>query len=415
MPFGFGKPTDVILEVFIIKALFLNEDLTLSLEETEKPTLQNPTDAIIKVSAASICGSDIHFITGEVALYPNDRFIIGHEGVGVVEEVGSMVTNFKPGDRVVIPAGIACGDCIQCREGRIYACEMNTLFGHGRIKGNLPGLQSEYVRMPLADHNLVHIPDSVTDKEVLLVGDVLSTGYIGVINGKPQPGEDIAIFGAGPVGLCAVASAKLFSPSRIILVDLEDYRLEAGLKLGATHVINASTTDAAKEVRRITNGVGTQVSVDAAAFPETINNCLACTAKGGTVSVIGISPWKIEFNMARHDQVKVYFIGYNQEIIPQTDFSDPGQFFRGPDPPYRVMGTAEQKNFILGIAGFALQVIKINEIGRTCIDQPVLDQSTLVSFRGCVEGIVDRCLDNHAISRIGKGLDGQKKGTDHSR
>lgn len=297
--FGLGKPTDVILEVFIIKALFLNEDLTLSLEETEKPTLQNPTDVIIKVSAASICGSDIHFITGEVALYPNDRFIIGHEGVGVVEEVGSMVTKFKPGDRVAIPAGIACGDCIQCREGRIYACEMNTLFGHGRIKGNLPGLQSEYVRMPLADRNLVHIPDSVTDKEVLLVGDVLSTGYIGVINGKPKPGEDIAIFGAGPVGLCAVASAKLFSPSRIILVDLEDYRLEAGLKLGATHVINAASTNAAKEVMKITKGVGAQVSVDAAAFPETINNCLACTAKGGTVSVIGISPWKIEFNMGR--------------------------------------------------------------------------------------------------------------------
>lgn len=287
------------LEVLNIKALFLQEDLTLSFEETEKPTIQDPTDIIVKVTAASICGSDIHFITGEVPLYPNDRFIIGHEGVGVVEEVGSKVTRCKPGDRIVIPAGIACGDCPQCQAGRIYACELNTLFGHGRIKGNLPGIQSEYVRMPLADRNLVHIPDSVTDKEALLVGDVLSTGYIGVTNGKPRPGEDIAIFGAGPVGLCAVASARLFSPSRIILVDLEEYRLEAGLKLGATHTINASSTNAAKEIMRITNGVGAQVTVDAAAFPETINNCLACTAKGGTVSVIGISPWKIDFNMGR--------------------------------------------------------------------------------------------------------------------
>ncbi len=285
--------------MLIIKALFFQEDLTLSLEETAKPTLQKPTDIIMKVTGASICGSDIHFITGEVPLYPNDRFIIGHEGVGVVEEVGSMVTKCKPGDRVAIPAGVACGDCPQCLAGRMYACELNTLFGHGKIKGDLPGLQSEYVRMPFADHNIVHIPDSVTDKEALLAGDVLSTGYIGVINGKPQPGEDIAVFGAGPVGLCAVATAKLFSPSRLILVDLEDYRLEAGLKLGATHIINASKTDAAKEIRKITGGAGVQVSVDAVAFPETINNCLACTAKGGTVSVIGMIPWKIELNMGR--------------------------------------------------------------------------------------------------------------------
>ncbi len=217
----------------------------------------------------------------------------------MVEEVGSLVTKCKPGDRVVIPAGITCGVCSQCKAGRLYACEYNTLFGHGKIKGDLPGIQAEYVRMPFADNSLVSIPDSVTDQEALFVGDILSTGYIGVSNGKPQPGEDIAIFGAGPVGLCTVACAKLFSPARIILVDLEDYRLEAGLKLGATHVINASSCDAAKEIRKITNGVGVQVAVDAAAFPETINNCLACTAKGGIISVIGISPWKVELNMGR--------------------------------------------------------------------------------------------------------------------
>ena len=227
------------------------------------------------------------------------NFIIGHEGVGVVEEVGSAVQNFKPGDRVVIPGGVACGKCSECRAGRFYACKYDYMFGAGKNKGDLPGVQAEYVRIPFADVSVVPIPDSVTDKEALFVGDILSTGYIGVINGKVKPGDDVAIFGAGPVGLCTVACAKLFSPARIFLIDLEDYRLEAGSKLGATHIINASTTRAAREIRSITNGVGVQVSIDAAAFPATIDDCLACTAKGGTISVIGMSPFRIDFAMGK--------------------------------------------------------------------------------------------------------------------
>jgi alcohol dehydrogenase len=280
-----------------IKALFLRDEFKLSLEEVDRPTLMDPTDIIVKVTASSICASDIHFITGEVPLAPN--FIIGHEGIGVVEEIGSDIHNFKVGDRVAIPYMVSCGTCAECKSGRTYACEKDLQFGVGKARGDLPGLQAEYARVPWADSSLIPIPESITDKEALFAGDILSTGYFGVTSGKVRPGDDVAIFGAGPVGLCTVACAKLYSPARIFLVDLEDYRLEAGLRLGATHIINASKTKAAKEIRKITNGVGVQVSIDAAGFPSTIDDCLACTAKGGTVSVIGMSPFHINFAMGK--------------------------------------------------------------------------------------------------------------------
>lgn len=282
------------MEVCEIKALFLRDGLKLSLEETEKPTLKEGHDMIVKVTAASICGSDLHFVTGEVPMTPN--FIIGHEGVGIVEEVGPYVKNFKPGDRICIPGGVACGTCAECRSGRFYACEKDLMFGAGKNKGDLPGVQAEYTRIPYADISVVKIPDSVSFKQALMVGDVLSTGYIGVTYGNPQPGDDIAIFGAGPVGLCAVASAKLFNPARLIVVDLEDNRLDMALKLGATHVINARNTKAAREIRGMTNGVGVQLSIDAVATPQTIDDCLSVTAKGGMISMIGMSPFHV--NMA---------------------------------------------------------------------------------------------------------------------
>jgi len=280
-----------------IKALFVREGLRLSLEETEKPTLKDGHDIIVKVTAASICGSDIHFVKGEVPVIPD--FIIGHEGVGIVEEVGANVQNFKPGDRVCIPGGVACGTCPECRAGRMYACEKDLMFGAGKVKGDLPGVQAEYTRIPYADLCVVKIPDSVSFKQALMVGDVLSTGYIGVTYGNPQPGDDIAIFGAGPVGLCAVASAKLFNPARLIVVDLEDNRLEMAMRLGATHVINASRTRAAREIRTLTNGEGVRLSIDAVATPQTIDDCLSCTAKGGMISMIGMSPFNVNIALLK--------------------------------------------------------------------------------------------------------------------
>jgi alcohol dehydrogenase len=176
---------------------------------------------------------------------------------------------------------------------------MDLQFGVGKARGDLPGVQAEYVRIPFAESSVVPIPDSVTDKEALFVGDILSTGYIGVINGKIQPGDDIAIFGAGPVGLCAVACAKLFAPSRIILVDLEGYRLEAGKLLGATHTINARTARAGAEIRKLTGGIGVQTSIEAAGSEAAVDDCLACTAKGGIISSIGMTPFNIKLAMGK--------------------------------------------------------------------------------------------------------------------
>ena len=267
------------------------------MEETAKPVILEPGDIIVRVTASSICGSDIHFITGEVPLKPD--FIIGHEGVGVVEEVGGEVKFFKPGDRVAIPYMVSCGTCWECKAGRTYACSADLQFGVGQARGDLPGLQAEYVRIPFADSSVVHIPDSVSDREALFVGDILSTGYIGVINGNIKPGDEVAIFGAGPVGLCAVACAQLFSPSRIILVDLEDYRLEAGKRLGATHVINARSTRAGAEIRRLTGGYGVEASIEASGSEAALDDCLACTAKGGIISAIGMTPFSIKLAMGK--------------------------------------------------------------------------------------------------------------------
>lgn len=281
-----------------MKALFLRDNLQLSLEETEKPSLLKDNDVIVRVTAASICGSDIHFWRGKVPCIPN--FIIGHECVGVVDEVGKNVQNVRAGDRVSVPAGPYCGTCRNCSEGKVYACTSATaMLGGGKLLGDLPGCHSEYIRVPFGDSCLVPIPDSVSDKEALLVGDILSTGYFAVTNGNPQPGNDVAIFGAGPVGLCAVAAARIFTPARIFLIDIEDYRLELGLRMGATHVLNPAKCEAAKEIKKLSGGRGVDYSIDAVGIPQTLNECIRCNSVGGIVSVVGVGPAKMEIHMRK--------------------------------------------------------------------------------------------------------------------
>lgn len=281
-----------------MKALFLRENHQLSLEETEKPVLTDETDVIVRVTASSICGSDVHFWRGEVPSYPN--FIIGHEFIGVIEKAGSKVSRFKAGDRVSVPAAPFCSACSNCKEGKVYACTSGRgMFGGGGVAGDLPGAQAELVRVPFADACLVSIPDTVTDKQALLVGDILSTGYFAVTNGSVQPGEDIVIFGAGPVGLCAVACAGLFSPARLIVVDTEENRLEMGLHLGATHVLNPQKGGDAKEIRRLTGGHGADLAIDAVGLPVTFKQCIESACRGGTVSMVGIGPPVIEFPVAK--------------------------------------------------------------------------------------------------------------------
>lgn len=277
----------------------------IRLEEVPEPQLQGPEDAIVRVTAASICGSDLHVLHG---LMPqmNEGAIIGHEFVGVVEAAGDAVAaaGFKPGDRVVGPAAIWCGRCRACEAGLLSACENGAIFGNGPLFGGLDGAQADLVRVPYAGVTLHHIPEGLSDERVLFAGDILPTAYSAVAGLAPgsrgaRPGDTVVIFGAGPVGLCAVASAKVFDPARIIVVDMEEYRLQMAGRLGADLVIDASKEDVRKLVKEATDGWGADYVVEAVGKQETLNSAVAVSAPGGVVSVVGVFQQPVSINAPR--------------------------------------------------------------------------------------------------------------------
>ena len=257
----------------------------VGLQEVPKPTLQAETEALIRTTATMICTSDVHQVAG---YFPEcSPFVIGHEFVGVIEEVGGAVKSFRPGDRVLAPPYVYCGNCEMCRKGISGLCPNGTVFGHGEIFGDLPGGLAEYVRVPLAESALVPIPDGVTDDEAVFVGDMLATGYFGVVNADVREGQTLAVLGAGPVGLCAVQLARLKKPSEIILVGRRANRLEAGSLMGAGHVIDEATQDPVAEIMRLTDGRGVDSVIDAVGTPESTHAACEVIAIGGTVSLIG--------------------------------------------------------------------------------------------------------------------------------
>jgi len=273
----------------------------IRLEDVPKPEIQGPRDAIVRIATTAICGSDLHVLHGFLKVEPGT--VIGHEFAGVVEEVGSAVTRVKPGDRVVGMAGVYCGQCRACRSGLLYACENGGAYGCGQMLGNLQGVQAEYARVLFADETLEKIPEGLTDEQVLFAGDILATAYTGVAGVNPdgkgiQPGDVAAVFGAGPVGLCAVAVARLFGASRVIALDMDDHRLAVAARLGADQVINVSQVDPVQVIMDDTGGWGADLVVEAAGNPAALAGCLAAVAVGGTVSVIGVisQPVKISFN-----------------------------------------------------------------------------------------------------------------------
>ena len=207
-------------------------------EWTDKPmpTIQMPTDAIVRITKTTICGTDLHIMKGDVPAVVEGR-TLGHEGVGVVEEVGSGVHNFKAGDKVLISCVTSCAKCDYCRKGMYSHCEDG-----GWILGHLiDGTQAEYVRIPYADTSLYPIPEGVDEEALVMLSDILPTGFeIGVLKGQVQPGDTVAIVGAGSVGLAALMTAQFYSPAEIIAVDLDDNRLEVARKFGATKTVNSS-------------------------------------------------------------------------------------------------------------------------------------------------------------------------------
>jgi alcohol dehydrogenase len=256
-----------------------------SWDEVADPTIEVPTDAVVRIDASTICGTDLHILKGDVpACQPGT--ILGHEAVGTVVEKGSAVTTLEVGDRVLVSCITSCGRCRFCKERRYGICTG----GGGWIFGHLiDGLQAEYARVPFADTSVYKIPAELDDEEVLFLSDILPTAYeVGVLNGRVEPGDTVAIVGAGPIGLAAVLTAGLYTPAHIVAIDRDDGRLARARDLGADVTINNSSIDALAAVMELTGGLGADVAIEAVGLPETFELCTELVRPGGRIANVGV-------------------------------------------------------------------------------------------------------------------------------
>ncbi|MGW1963771.1 zinc-dependent alcohol dehydrogenase family protein [Streptomyces sp. NPDC001935] len=253
-------------------------------EDVPDPAVKESTDAIVRVGAVTICGTDLHILKGDV---PEVRpgTVLGHEAVGEIMEVGSDVRTVRPGDRVLISCISSCGRCRFCREGMYGQCRG----GGGWILGHLiDGTQAEYVRIPYADLSVHALPGALESKDAVLLADIFPTSYeVGVLNGHVRPGDTVAVVGAGPIGLAAIATARLYSPERIVAVDLAASRLEAARRLGADAVADAGE-DPEQLIADLTDGLGADVVIEAVGVPESFELCTRMVRPGGHVANIGV-------------------------------------------------------------------------------------------------------------------------------
>jgi alcohol dehydrogenase len=268
-----------------MKALVYHGPGEKAWEEKPDPVLVEPTDAIVRIDTATICGTDLHILKGDVPEVAPGT-VLGHEAVGTIVEVGSAVTTFGPGDRVLISCITSCGRCRFCKEGHYGLCTG----GGGWILGHLiDGVQAELARIPFADTSLYRIPDGLTDEQVLFLADILPTSYeVGILNGEVDAGDVVVIVGAGPIGLAAVLTAKLYTPGTIVVVDLADARLDKAREFGADVTVNSGHEDPIEVVRGLTEGLGADVAIEAVGIPETFELCTAIVRPGGRVANVGV-------------------------------------------------------------------------------------------------------------------------------
>jgi alcohol dehydrogenase len=268
-----------------MKALVFEGPGAKSWQEMPDPVVREDTDVIVRVDATTICGTDLHILRGDVP-ETSPGTILGHEAVGTIVEVGAGVKARKAGDRVLVSCISACGRCRFCRDGRYGQC----LGGGGWILGHtIDGTQAEFVRVPFADTSTYPVPDGVPDEEVLMLADILPTSYeVGVRNACIQPGDVVAIVGAGPIGLSAITGARLFSPSHIVAIDQADSRLEAAKQFGADVTINNAVADPFSELQWLTDDLGVDVAIEAVGVPETFELCADLVRPGGHVANIGV-------------------------------------------------------------------------------------------------------------------------------
>jgi alcohol dehydrogenase len=268
-----------------MKALVYHGPNNKSWDEAPDPTLVDDTDAVVRIDATTICGSDLHILKGDLPEVTPGR-ILGHEAVGTVEEVGAAVKHLRPGDRVLVSCITACGTCRFCRESRFGQC----LNGGGWILGhNIDGTQAEKVRVPFADTSTYPAPPGVADEELLMLADILPTGYeVGVLNGRVSPGDVVVVVGAGPIGLSAISGSHLFSPSHVVAVDLADARLEKAKQFGADVTVNNSREDPLAVVQSLTGGLGADVAIEAVGSAATFELAAELVRAGGHIANIGV-------------------------------------------------------------------------------------------------------------------------------
>jgi len=276
-----------------MKALVYLGPAKKALEERPKPEITASTDAIVKIAKTTICGTDLHILKGDVPSCEPGR-ILGHEGVGIIDKAGPAVTMFKPGDRVLISCISACGKCVYCRKLMYSHCTTG-----GWILGNkIDGTQAEFVRIPYADTSLYPIPDGADEEALVMLSDILPTGFeCGVLNGKVQPGGDVAIVGAGPIGLAALLTAQFYSPAQIIMIDLDDNRLAVAKHFGATATVNSGDGKALAAIMRLTGGRGVDTAIEAVGIPATFELCEQIVAPGGVIANIGVHGTKVDLHL----------------------------------------------------------------------------------------------------------------------
>jgi alcohol dehydrogenase len=276
-----------------MKALVYQGPGKKALLDHPKPQILEPGDAIIQITKTTICGTDLHILKGDVPSCQPGR-ILGHEGVGVVDSVGAGVTQFKPGDRVLISCISACGKCFYCRRQMYSHCTTG-----GWILGNsIDGTQAQFVRIPHADTSLYPVPEGADEEALVMLSDILPTGFeCGVLNGKVQPGGSVAIVGSGPIGLAALLTAQFYAPAQIIVIDLDDNRLAVAKRFGATSVLNSADGKAIEAVKILTGGRGVDTAIEAVGIPASFELCEQLVAPGGTIANIGVHGTKVDLHL----------------------------------------------------------------------------------------------------------------------
>ncbi|MDB5562611.1 MAG: alcohol dehydrogenase [Hyphomicrobiales bacterium] len=276
-----------------MKALVYLGSGNKALQDHAKPEISASTDAIVRITKTTICGTDLHILEGDVPTCTPGR-ILGHEGVGIIESVGTGVTAFQSGDHALISCISSCGKCVYCRKQMYSHCTTGGwILGH-----KIDGTQAEFVRIPHADTSLYPIPEDADEEALVMLSDILPTGFeCGVLNGKVAPGGTVAIVGAGPIGLAALLTAQFYAPAEIIMIDLDDNRLKVAKRFGATSVINSTGGNASETVMAMTGGRGVDTAIEAVGIPMTFELCEKIVAPGGVIANVGVHGVKVDLHL----------------------------------------------------------------------------------------------------------------------